>query len=176
MRRFLAVLLVLVLIVAGGGYLWLQHRHTLEMERLTAETNSQLTQARTRYLAVAQDLAEDAAGALAVTLAGDIARQEYAAIDAELGTVVQGHRLTGIIVLGQDGKVLSATDLRYRGRTLDDPATKRALAVNETVTAAEAPQPGQIEVDSPVFSGGQRLATLRVFVDITASEATTAAE
>jgi hypothetical protein len=168
MKQFLAVALVLVLAAAGGGYLWLQHRHAQDVERLTTETNTQLTEARTHCLAMTQELTEDAAGALAVTLAGDIARQEYAAIDADLGAIVQGHRLTGIIVLAPDGRVLAATNMRYRGQTMDDPATKRALAVDRTTSAPEAPRPGQIEVDAPVFSGGQRLATLRVFADISA--------
>jgi len=166
MQKALAILLVIVLLAAGVGYLVLQRQLDSKIEGITAEAHAQLAACRNGAQATAREYAEDIATVLSVTLADDIARQELAAVDAKLAAIVQGHRITGVIVVGQDGKVLSATDLRYRGRTLDDDATHRAVAVEKVTSSDVAPAPGQLEVDAPIFSGGQRLATLRVFCEL----------
>ena len=166
MQKALAILLVIVLLAAGIGYVLLQRQTSAKIQRITAETHAEMAACQNRAQTMARQFAEDIATVLSVTLADDLARQELAAVDAELAAIVQGHRITGIIVVGQDGKVLSATDLRYRGRTMDDEATRRAVSVEKVTAAATAPAPGQLEVDAPIFSGGQRLATLRVFCDV----------
>ncbi|NOZ95486.1 MAG: hypothetical protein GXP47_12235 [Acidobacteria bacterium] len=166
MQKALAVLLVIVLVAAGVGYLVLERQYTSKVERITAETHAQVAACQNKATEVIREYAEDSATVLSVTLADDIARQEFAAVDAELAAIVQGHRIAGVIVVDQEGKVLAATDLRYRGRSLDDEATRQALAVERVTSAATAPSPGQLEVDAPVFSGGQRLATLRIFYDV----------
>ena len=166
MQKALAILLVIVLVAAGIGYFILQRQLDSKIERITAETHARVAECENRARDMARQYAEDIATVLSVTLADDIARQETASVDAKLAAIVQGHRITGVIVVGQDGKVLSATDLRYRGRTLDDEASHRALAVEKVTASDAAPSPGQLEVDAPVFSGGQRLATLRVFCDL----------
>jgi len=166
MQKALAILLVIVLVAAGIGYLVLERQYNSKIERITAEAHAEMAAFQNKAAAAAREVAEDTATVLSVTLADDIARQEFAAIDAELAPIVQGHRIAGIIVVGQDGRVLSSSDLRYRGRTLDDEATRRALAVDTVAASPSAPSPGQLEVDAPVFSGGQRLATLRVFFDL----------
>jgi len=166
MQRFLTGLVIILLLAGGVGYLVLSNRQGRDLERITAETHATLASERAADAAVARELAEDLAGTLAVTLADDLARDELAAVDAQLAAVVQGRRLAGVLVIAQDGRVLGTTDLRYRGRTLDDEATRKALAALETMIPEAPPAPGQVEVDTPVFSGGQRLATLRVFVDL----------
>ncbi len=166
MQKALAVLVVIVLVAAGIGYLVLQRQYNSRIERVTAETHAQLAACQSKAASVVREYAEDTATVLSVTLADDIARQEFAAVDAELASIVQGHRIAGVIVIDQEGAVLAATDLRYRGRSLDDQATRVALAVDTVTSSAAAPAPGQLEVDAPVFSGGQRLATLRVFFDL----------
>jgi len=166
MQKALAILLVIVLVAAGIGYLVLERQFSSRVERVTAESHAQVAACQSKATSVVREYVEDVATVLSVTLADDIARKELAVVDAELGAIVQGHRIAGVIVLDQEGSVLAATDLRYRGRTLADEATRQALAVEKVTSAPEAPAPGQIEVDAPVFSGGQRLATLRIFCDV----------
>ena len=166
MQRFLSILLAVLILAGGVGYLVLQHRHEAAMERITAETHARLAQVRQEQRELVRDLGRDMATALAVLLADDIARGNLAAVEARLTPIVQGQRVAGILVVDQAGAVLAATDLRYRGRRMDDEATRRAIAVEDVVVAGEPPAPGQLEIDAPVFSSGQRIATVRLFLDL----------
>lgn len=166
MKRFLSFLVAVLILAAGIGYLVLQHRYSTQLRQVTADAESRLVSQRSADQASLRDMAEDFANALAITLADDLARKEYAAVEAQLGPIVQGHRVAGLLVLGKDGSVYAATDLRYRGRRLDDPATRQALDATTVTVAKEPPAPGQVEVDAPVYSGGRRIATLRIFIEL----------
>ncbi len=164
--RAAAILVVVLLLVAGAGYLYLQaqHRQALAAARdQAAQATEQLQMNADR---MGRQLAEDIGRILSVTLAEDVARVEHAALDLKLASIVRGNRITGIIVLSPDGAVLATTDLRYAGRTLDDPASQRAMSVDKVAVADEAPAPGQVEVDAPLRSAGERVGSLRVFVDL----------
>jgi len=167
MQRFLAILLVIVLAAAAAGYFVLQRAHGKEVTALRAAAEERIEAERQNAAEVVGQLAQDLAGALAVTLADDVARQDVAALEAEVAAIVQGHRVAELVVLDGEGNVLATSNLRYRGRRLDDPATRRALAVTEVTTVEEAPSPGQLEVDAPILSAGRRVGTLRLFIEVT---------
>ncbi len=164
--RAAAILVVILLLAGGTGYLYLRAQHRNEL----AAANDRAAQATDQMQAEAdrmgRQLAEDIGRVLAVTLAGDVARVEHATLDLKLASIVRGNRITGVIVLSPDGAVIATTDLRYAGRTLDDPASQRAMSVEEVTVSPEAPAPGQVEVDAPLRSGGDRIGSLRVFVDL----------
>ncbi len=166
MQRFLVIVLVVVLLAGGVGYVVLQHRCESRIERITAETHARLAQVREDQRRMVQDLGVDMGAMLAVLLADDLAAGNLALVEARLTPIVQGRRVAGVLVVDQEGKVLAATDLRYRGRTLDDEGTRRATAAREVTVSSEPPAPGQLEVDAPVVSGGQRIATVRLFLDL----------
>jgi hypothetical protein len=79
---------------------------------------------------------------------------------------VQGYRLVGVLVLSPERSVLSSTDLRYRGRTLDDAATRAAAQAEEVEIAEQAPAPGQVEVVAPLEKDGERVGFVRAFVQL----------
>ncbi len=166
MQRFLAILLIVVLVAAGVGYLVLQTRHGRELAAVRAAAEGRVEAEHRQAAQVTSELAEDLARALAVTLADDVARQDTAALESEVAELVRGHRLAGIIVLDRDGNVLAASDLRYKNRRLDDPATRAALAATQVTTAAEPPAPGQTEVDAPVLSAGRKVGAIRIFLEL----------
>lgn len=167
MRRFVAALFVVLLVAGGVGYFVLQSRHGHEMAAVRATAEERIEAEHRQGATVARELAEDLAGSLAVTLADDVARQDTAALEGEVAAVVRGHRVAGLIVLDPDGYVLATSDLRYRGRRLDDPASRAALAATSVSTAGEPPSPGQTEVDAPVMAAGRKVGVLRVFVELT---------
>jgi hypothetical protein len=72
------------------------------------------------------------------------------------------------MVLDPNGMVLGSTDLRYRGRVLDDPETRAALAATAVVVARAAPAPGQVEIDAPLMAAGEQVGALRAFVQLDA--------
>lgn len=166
MQRFLAILLIVILAAAGVGYLVLQAKHGKEVAAVRAAAEERVEAEHRQAAAVTGELAEDLARALAVTLADDVARQDTAALETEVAALVRGHRIAGVIVLDRDGNVLATSDLRYRDRRLDDPATRAALEANEVTTAAEPPAPGQTEVDAPVLSAGRKVGAIRLFVEL----------
>ncbi len=166
MQRFLIILLVTVLAAGAVGYLILQRAHGKAIAELRATAEERVEAERRQAAEVLGQLAQDLARTLAVTLADDVARQDVAALEAEVAAVVQGNRIAGVLVLDDEGNVLATSDLRYRDRRLDDPATRRALAVTTVTTAEEPPSPGQLEVDAPILSAGRRVGTLRLFVDV----------
>ncbi len=166
MQRFLAILVAVLILAGAAGYLVLERQHAAEIERITAETHARLAQVRQEQEQVIRGLGQDLATTLAVLLADEIARGNLALVEARLTPIVQGQRVAGILVVDQAGQVLAATDLRYRGRTLDDGATRQAIAVENVVVAESPPAPGQLEIDAPVFSSGQRVATVRLFLDL----------
>jgi hypothetical protein len=97
---------------------------------------------------------------LALAVADPIGRGDTAAVDALLADAVRGDRLVGVMVLDPSGEVLSSTDLRWRGRRLDDAAALKAMAVREpTVLGPSAG--GELEVAAPVEVSGVRVATVR---------------
>ena len=166
MQRFLTVLLVIVLLATGVGYLVLRHQGEARIERITAETHARLAQVRQEGREVVIGLGRDLATTLAVFLADDVAAGNLELVESRLTPIVQGQRVAGVLVVDPGGRVLAATDLRYRGRTLDDAATRQALAAEGVVVAKEPPAPGQVEIDAPVFSSGRRIATVRLFLDL----------
>ncbi len=166
MKKFLAIVLLLVIVAAGIGYLVLRSRYTGEVRKVRANAESRLTAVRRESMTAVRDLAADLVRTLSVTLADDIARKDFPAVQAETEAIVKGRRVAGILVLADDGTVVAATDTRYQGRKLDDPATRQALAATAIVVSETPPAPGQLEVDAPVRSAGRRVATLRVFFDV----------
>lgn len=87
-------------------------------------------------------------------------------LDSQLGAMVRGHRVAGIMVLSPSGEVVATTDQRWAGRTLDDAAATSALAVAEVSVRGEGQTPGQVEVAAPLFVGSQRVGAVRVFFDL----------
>jgi len=166
MQKFLVGLVIVLLLACVVGYFLLTHQSRTALEAATDE--AELTQVAEREAAaqVVRELAEDMARMLSAVLADDIAQGNLESVEAQLATAVQGHRLAGVLVVAVDGAVLTSTDLRYRGRTLHDDATRRALAVTEVGVMEEPPAPGQIEVDAPLMAGGSRIGVLRVFVQL----------
>ncbi len=168
MKKFLVIVIVLLIVAGGIGYLVLQSRQATELKKVQETAQKNLVAQQKRDQRTIIDLAQDLSRTLAVTLADDIARKDFTSVEGQLESVVQGRRVAGILVLDQDGNVLAATDLRYHGRRMDDAATRSALGVTTLTVASEPPAPGQLEIDVPVSSGGRRIATLRVFFVVTA--------
>lgn len=166
MRRFLGILVVLLLLAGTIGYLVLRSQQRSAIEALQAQKDQAVVEQRQQDAGVARDLAMDLTRALAATTASTVARGEADTLNSELAAVVKGKRVAGIIVVDPTGVVVASTDLRYRGRTLQDPATQHALAVAEVSLAAAPPAPSQVEVDAPLFVGSQEVGALRVFVDL----------
>ncbi len=165
MKKFLAIVVVLLIVAGGIGYLVLQSKHAAELKHVRETAQAQVIAQQKKDAHAVMDLAQDLTRTLAVTLADDIARKDFPSVESQLESIVQGRRVAGILVLDQDGNVLAATDLRYHGRRMDDAATRAALGVTTVTAAAEPPAPGQLEVDAPISSGGRRIATLRVFFE-----------
>lgn len=166
MQKFLVGLVVVLLLACVAGYLVLNHQSRTVLEAVSSEAEQVQMADRQAAGQVARELAEDMARMLSVVLADDIAQGNLEAVEAQLATAVQGHRLAGVLVVAVDGVVLTSTDLRYRGRTLHDDATRRALAATEVGVSSAPPAPGQIEVNAPVMAGGSRIGVLRVFVQL----------
>ena len=166
MQKFLIGLVVVLLLAGVAGYLVLTHQSRTMLESATIEAEQSQVADRQAAAAVARELAEDLARTLAAVLADDIGQGKLEEVEAQLASAVQGHRLAGVLVVAVDGSVLTSTDLRYRGRTLRDDVTRRALAATEVSVMEEPPAPGQIEVDAPLMVGGSRIGVLRVFVQL----------
>ena len=164
--RATATVVVILILAVGTGYLYVRARHRTALATVCADAAQATEQLQAQADRMGRQLAEDIGRILAVTLSEDVARVEHAVLDLKLASIVRGNRVTGIIVLGPDGAVLATTDLRYAGRTLDDPASERAMAVDQVTVSPEAPAPGQVEVDAPLRSAGERIGSLRVFVDL----------
>ncbi len=162
MQRFLAVLVVVLLAAAGVGYLVLDRRHDAALEAEKAACRSELEAGQEHTSEVAASMARDLTQVLAVGIADEVGRGDVAALDAILAGTVRGDSLVEVIVIGPTGEVLSSTDLRWRGRTLDDAAGLKALAVRE-VTSLDRDPAGRLEVAAPVEVGGVRVATVRAF-------------
>jgi preprotein translocase subunit SecG len=160
MQRFLAVLLVLVLAVAGVGYLLLQRQHAAALKAVETASSGAVAEARAQAENAAEQLARDTTRVLALAVADPIGRGDTTAVDALLADTVQGDRLVGVMVLDPSGEVLCSTDLRWRGRRLDDADALKAMAVREpTVLGPSAG--GELEVAAPVEVSGVRVATVR---------------
>jgi hypothetical protein len=166
MQKFLVGLVVVLLLAGAAGFLVLTHQSRTMLDAATSEAEQAQLADRQAAAAVARELAEDMARMLSAVLADDIAQGNLEAVEAQLATAVQGNRLAGVLVVAVDGTVLTSTDLRYRGRTLHDDVTRRALAATEVAVLEEPPAPGQIEVDAPLMAGGSRIGVLRVFVQL----------
>lgn len=164
MQRILAVLVVLLLAAGGVGYLLLERQRAAALAAAESACSQRLEAERERAAAVAEEMALDLARVLALGLADEVGRGDSAALDELLAGAVRGKRLVEVIVLGPSREVLSSTDLRWRGRTLDDAGALKATAVGE-VTALEDDGSGRFEVASPVEVGGVRVATVRAFFE-----------
>jgi len=166
MQKFLAVLLVLAVLGAGIGYLLLQQRHFRAVEGLKVEHEAALQADREAAATIARELATDLVAVLARAAAEDLARNDEATLEGRLAEAVQSHRLAGALAVAPDGRVIATTDLHYRGRVLDDPATLRAAQADAVTVVEERPAPGQVEVVAPLVAAGQRLGCLRAIVDL----------
>lgn len=164
MQRFLAVVVVVLLAAAGVGYLLLERRHAASLAAAEAECVSRLDAERGRTGAAVEEMARDLTAVLALAVADEVGRGDTAALDDLLGGAVRGDRLLEVLVLGPSRDVLSSTDLRWRGRTLDDAAALKAVAVDE-VTVLGPDGSGRIEVAAPVEVAGVRVATVRAFFE-----------
>lgn len=160
MQKFLAVLLVLVLAAAGVGYLLLERRQAAALDAVRSASGQAVDEARAEAATVAEQLARDTTRVLALAVADPVGRDDTTAVDSLLAAAVRGDRLVGVMVLDPSGEVLSSTDLRWRGRRLDDADALKAMAVKEpTVLGPDAN--GEIEAAAPVEVGGVRVATVR---------------
>ncbi len=166
MRRFLGILVVLLLVAGAVGYFLLRSQSRSAIQALEAQMDQAVASQKEKDAGIARDLALDLTRTLAVTMASTVARGDADTLNSELAAVVKGKRVAGVIVVDPTGTVLASTDLRYRGRTLDDSATQHALEISEVSLAAGPPAPAQVEVDAPVFVGSQKVGALRVFVDL----------
>lgn len=159
---------VLVLTLLGViAYVRLQAKHQKEIEQLQAANAAEVAGLRQTASTVAIELATDLTQVLGTTISDDVARAERGMLEAQLATIVRGHRVTGVIVMDPKGEVIASTDQRFAGRTLDDAAAQAAMAVNEpSVLPAPSGASDQIEVAAPLSVGTTRLGTVRVFIDV----------
>jgi hypothetical protein len=166
MQRFLAVLLVLILASAAFGFFVLQHRHGVELAAIENANFDRYEELGADAAAAQRELAEDLVRVLSMSVADDVAGGDMKVLEERLAEAVQGNRLVGVLVLSPDGAVLSSTDLRFRGRVLDDEATRLAAGAADVEIAADAPAPGQVEVVAPLLVGGERVGFMRAFVQV----------
>ncbi len=166
MQRFLAILVVVLLAVGGVGFFVVRSQQRSAMQTLEQRLDQAVAEQKQQDAGIARDLAMDLTRVLAATTASTVARGDAETLNSELAAAVKGRRLAGVIVVDPAGVVVASTDLRYRDRTLDDPATQHALEVAEVSVAAAPPAPAQAEVDAPLFVGSQKVGALRVFVDL----------
>lgn len=165
MNRFLAILLIVAIVAGAVGYVVINARHEKELSAVRAAAEGRVEAETRRAHEISEDLAVDLARVMATTLADDVARQEGAAIEAQLAAAVKGHRIAGVIVLSPEGDVLAATDMRYSGRRLEDPNTLAALRATKAAAAEQPPAPGQLEVHAPIVNAGNQVGALRLFLD-----------
>lgn len=159
---------VLVLTLVGAiAYVFLHARQRKEIEQLQAAGAAEVAGLHQTASTVVVELATDLTQVLGTTISDDVARAEHGMLEAQLATIVRGHRVTGIIVMNPKGEVIASTDQRFAGRTLDDAAAQAAMAVSEpTVLPTSTGTSGQVEVAAPLFVGTTRLGTVRVFIDV----------
>jgi len=168
MQKVLTGLIVIVLVVglAALGWLLLSRQHGRALDAVAVEGVAAVEGQRVAAAQIARELAMDATRGIALAIAEPVARADFSAVETTLAKAVQGHRFAGFQVLSLDGEVLATTDLRFRGRTLDDPAARRALTAMEPAVAPDCPQPGQIEVHLALTAGQEHVGVLRAFVEI----------
>jgi hypothetical protein len=166
MMRILIALLLCVLLAAGAGYFLLEHRHETELEGFRQAQSDELTRLRADHEERLAEMALDAARVLAAGAEGLLGPEDAGRLEEMLAAAVSGHRLVGVIVLDSDGSVLSSTDLRFRGRQLEDPATREALAVDEPTIMPGKPVVGELEVAAPLGGADQRFGAVRVFFEL----------
>ena len=166
MQRFLLIVLVILLVATGVGYLVLDRQHQAALAAVQTTHDEALAECRGEALDVARELAADIARVLSATTADEVARGDEAALDPRLAAVVQGNRVLSVLVLAPGGRVLAATDLRFRGRALDDDASRAALAADEPTILGVAETPGQVEAAAPLVHDGERVGAVRVTVAV----------
>jgi hypothetical protein len=164
MQRFLLIVLVIVLVAAGVGYVVLDRQQQSALAAAQASADEALGECRQSADRMARDFAADIARCLAANVADEVGSGDSAALDGRLAVVVQGNRILSVVVLAPGGRVLAATDLRYRGRVLDDDATRAALAATGPEVLDAAPAPGQLEAVAPLAADGQKVGAVRVVV------------
>jgi hypothetical protein len=166
MNRFLGVLVLLLIAAGAAGYFWLTHeqRSRLESQEQTAKLQAQTMQAGADT--AARQLAGDLTTILATGISGDLLRGDYGTLQNEVDAMVHGHRVVRIIVLGSGGQVVATTDRRYAGRGAEEPGNRLAAGVDSLTVISEDLAPGVIELDSPVLADGQRVGSVRVFVNV----------
>lgn len=166
--RFRAVVYTaLVLIVAAGaGWVWLNSQHEKELDQVRNDAEVRLTDAGQRSSAIITDLASDITLAIASTIGDHMTARDQDAVASEIGAVVRGNRVLGIVVLDADGSVFAATDQRYYVSGPDDPVNRRALAATGVVALPSPAEPGRVEMAAPVTHDGNHVGAVRVFVDV----------
>lgn len=153
-------------VLAVAGYVWMATSHSREIKQLNAQHEQQVDGVRAAAVDLASALVADITLVLGTTVADDVARLERAMLESQLAVIVRGKKIAGIVVVDPRGAVLAATDQRYAGRTLDDPASLDAMAVSQVTIMPTVPVPGQVEAAAPLFVGSKRVGTLRVFVEL----------
>jgi len=166
MQKFLTGMLALVVVLTGIGYLLIQKQHAGELEEARAQAEEQLEVVAAEADALARELAADLVRLLSLAVIDNVASGDLESVESRLARAVQGNRLVSVLVLSQEGAVLSSTDLRFRGRVLDDPATRAAARVTEVTVSDEPPAPGQVEVVAPLIADGERLGFIRAAVEL----------
>lgn len=171
MNRFLGVLVLLLIAAGAGGYFWLTHEQGSRLERQEQTAKLQVEAVQERAGTAARRLAGDLTTVLATAISGDLSRGDYGALQSEVDTMVHSERLVRIIVLGSGGQVVATTDRHYVGQGAEEPGNRRAAAVASLTVVSEGLAPGVIELDAPVVAGGQRVGSVRVFVNVSVAPA-----
>lgn len=166
MQRFLGILVVLLVLAGGAGYLTLTYRERSRLATQEKAAQDKVQAVEESGRTAAQQLAEDLTRVLATTISGDLSRGEYGSLQSELDAVVRGNRVVRIIVLDAGGRVVATTDRRYAGQGPEEEGNRRAAAVQGVTVESGVLAPGELEVDAPVAVGSQQVGAVRVFVNI----------
>lgn len=159
------VILILVAIIVGG-YFWMQHQQQSAVQRAQASAQQQTVELHQQGQQLGQQLAEDIARTLAVTLYDRVSQGQTSALEPILANIVRGHRIATVMVVDPQGKVVATTDLRYANRSLPEEEAQRLSGLTGITIAPTSPARDQVEADAPLQSGGERVGTVRVFVDV----------
>ncbi len=166
MRRFVAIVIVVLLLAGAGGYLVLERAHRAELAAVRGEAEARIEAERRAAVATVRELAEDIARTLAAAVAPAVAAGDRERLDAVAAAAVAGHRIAAVLILDPGGEVVATSDLRFRGRRLGEAWARAALAAQAPTVLDEPATPGQLQAAAPVVSGGARLGAVIVRLDV----------
>jgi hypothetical protein len=169
MQRVMVVVIGVLVVVGGVGYLYMGHQQQTKQEELRAVYEARIDAQQQRTEQLARDLAHDFTAALAGGLVNEVVGGDSQALQDRIVAAVKGRRVARIIVLDPEGAVLASTDLRYTDGVMEDPLTRQALTV-EDVEVLSSSDEGEVlaslEVAAPVRVAAQKVAVVRVAFEL----------